>query len=140
MNDLISFVSRHMGFPYVAGANGPDSFDCWGWAQTLQREGFGRHIEAITEPPTTARELMEFVKNHAARTHWEEVPTPVHGGLVEMAHNSRPFHIGVYLDIDGGGITHSVPNIGVTFDSILTLRATGWRKFTFHDWRGQHPA
>ncbi len=140
MTDLMSFITGNMGKPYEPGANGPDSFDCWGWAQALQREGFGRTIETIKEPPTTARELMEFVKTHSARKLWTAVETPVHGGLVEMAHNSRPFHIGVYLDIDGGGITHSVPNIGVTFDSILSLRATGWRRFTYHDWRGQHPA
>lgn len=136
MNDVIAFVEANMGKPWQVGANGPDRFDCWGWAQALQREGFGREIATIAEPPTNSRDLIEFVRSHPARKQWREVPAPVHGGLVELAHNSRPFHIGVYLDIDGGGISHAMHGAGVTYDTILSLRAAGWRRFVFHEWNG----
>lgn len=133
---LIELVQNNLGKPWRVGTNGPDAFDCWGWAQFVQHNGFHRYIETISEPPANPRELIEFVKNHAARKSWREVSKPVHGGLVELAHNTRPFHIGVYLDIDGGGITHAAPRIGVTFDTVLALRAAGWRRFTFHEYIG----
>lgn len=136
MIDIPTFLIANMGKAWEAGANGPDKFDCWGWSQALERECFGRVVEDILEPPTKTRDLIEFVKNHAARKHWAEVPTPIHGGLVELAHNNRPFHIGVFLDIDGGGISHAAPGVGVTFDTLLALKASGWRRFVFHDWIG----
>lgn len=133
---LAEYIIARLGKPWRAGANGPDEFDCWGWAQALERDGFDRTIETIAEPPTNPRDLIEFVRSHPARKQWRETPTPVHGGLVELAHNSRPFHIGVYLDIDGGGISHAAPGVGVTYDSIIALRAAGWRRFVFHEWNG----
>ena len=53
-----------------------------------------------------------------------------------MAHNRHPFHVGVWLDLDGGGILHSARNVGVTFDAPLNLRAAGWRRFVYHRWIG----
>jgi hypothetical protein len=133
---MIEFIESQLGKPWEKGAAGPDAYDCWGWAEVLQRVAFGREIGTIAEPPEDKRALIEFVKAHAARKNWRQVETPVHGGLVELAHNSRPFHIGVYLDIDGGGISHATAGVGVTFDTILALRAAGWRRFVFHEWSG----
>lgn len=136
MTELIPFIEARLGLPWVKGAAGPDAFDCWGWAEVLERECFGREIGTIAEPPLNTRELIEFVKAHPARKNWRQCDEPVHGGLVELAHNSRPFHIGVFLDIDGGGISHATAGVGVTFDTILALRASGWRRFVFHEWIG----
>lgn len=137
MQEAIDLIERYMGTPWKPGANGDEYFDCWGWAQKVQREAFAREILTIAEPPTEITQLIAFVKSHPARKQWREVSKPVHGGLVELAHNSRPFHIGVFLDIDGGGITHAAPRSGVTFDTVLALQAAGWRRFVFHEWNDQ---
>lgn len=129
-------INELIGLPWVVGAEGPDAYDCWGLARTVQREMFQREMPRISEPPVDVRSLVKFVREHRARTQWREVPGPVHGGLVEMAHGRHPFHIGVYLDIDGGGILHSVNPAGVCWDLEITLRASGWRRFTYHDWTG----
>lgn len=127
-------VAPLIGLPWEIGAEGPHAYDCWGLARMIQREVFGREVPAVTEPPESTRALMRFIKEHAERSNWRRVEEPSHGCMVEMAHNSHPFHIGVFLDIDGGGIVHSMRGQGVCWDRVATLRLSGWRRINFHEW------
>lgn len=131
------FIASLMGKPHVPGAEGPDAYDCWGVAKTVQRELFHRELPSIKAPPTDIRMLVAFVREHMARDQWKVAEIDRQNGqLVELAHGKHPFHIGVYLDIDGGGILHSLAGIGVAFDRPIVLTASGWRKFIYHDWIG----
>lgn len=127
-------VSDLIGLPYVVGAQGPNEFDCWGLAKEVQKRLFNRDMPSIEDPPTDLHNLMNFIKKHPARRQWLKSKGPKHGQLVELAHGKHPFHIGVYLNIDGGGLIHSVNPLGVCFDRIPALEAAGWRKFIYHDW------
>jgi hypothetical protein len=144
MSDL-DYLNGLLGLPWQRGAAGPQAYDCWGLVVEVERALFGRTLPMIAEPPETKEELQAFVALHAARKQWCVVERPVHGGVVEMSHQGDPFHIGVYLDVDGGGIFHSVSPSprggptrlgGVRFDPILKLQASGWRRFVYHDWNG----
>jgi len=127
-------IEQLIGKPYEPGAQGPDSYDCWGLAKKVQKTLFNREMPSIKDPPTNLKTLIRFVKNHEARGQWIKSDGPKHGQLVELAHGKNPFHIGVYLDIDGGGLIHSVNPLGVCFDRLATLEAAGWRRFVYHDW------
>lgn len=132
--DEIQFIESLLGKPHIPGANGPDAYDCWGAAQVIQKRLFNRNMPDIKDPPTDIRRLMVFIHNHEARSQWVRADTKRHGQLVELAHGNHPFHIGVYLDVEGGGIIHSLANIGISWDRELTMKAAGWRKFVYHDW------
>lgn len=137
MNEL-DFILPLVGKPYKQGAAGPDFYDCWGLAQVVQRGLFGREMPTIESPPSDndPRTMIRFIRDHHARKQWRQVDGPGHGRLVEMCRSSLPFHIGVYLEIDGGGILHSAQGIGVGFDPLNTMVVTGWRGLTFHEWIG----
>lgn len=127
-----------LGLPWRRGAMGPRAYDCWGLACHLQRVLFGREMTAIPDPPDgrDRAALERFVSEHPARLQWRQVDRPVQGAIVELANDQHPWHIGVYLTIDGGRIVHSQRSTGVTIDSIVGLKGAGWRKFVFHDWNG----
>lgn len=132
-----ALVENLLGRPWRRGAKGPDAFDCWSLVQHIQRELAGREVVTAEEPPPeNLRPLAEYVANHPARTQWRRIDEPEHLCVVEMAHYENPFHVGVYLDIAGKGqVIHCAPGIGVTVDTMLTLRALGWRRFFFNAWR-----
>ena len=135
-HEELAFVNSLIGLPYKKGAQGQEEYDCWGVAAVIEQRLFGRTMPPISDPPENIRELMEFVVEHPVRKLWKMIDGPVHGSLVEMSRNRDPFHIGVYLDVDDGGIIHSSNSGGVCWDRQVTLAASGWRRFTYHDWIG----
>lgn len=131
-------IAELIGKPYLVGTKGPDKFDCWGLAQYVQRKLFDRNMPTIDQPPTdnSPKTMMRFIRDHEARRQWKRIDEPKHGSLVEMSRSNLPFHIGVYLDIDRGGVLHCAQGIGVGFDPLILLPNAGWRGLTYHDWIG----
>jgi len=133
MIDIVEVVENVLGVRYESGSMGPKTFDCWGLVRYIQREGFGRDLQSIVPPSENVRELIKFIRAHPEHKNWKKSDVPVHGGLVEMSNSTHPHHIGVYLDIDGGGIVHcSVA--GVTFDPVIALTCSGWRSLIYYEY------
>lgn len=135
-SDELDFVNSLMSLPWVNGAEGPDSFDCWGLVKVVQKRLFGRDLPSIRINAEDLREVIREVATTSARAPWTRCLLPVHGGIVEMTSGRHPFHVGVYLDIDSGGILHCERNAGVCFDRIVALEASGWRRFQYNEWKG----
>jgi cell wall-associated NlpC family hydrolase len=131
----IEFINSLIGKSYEIGASGPESYDCWGLVKVVQKELFDRNLPDISQSPSSLKNLIVFVREHSARKEWRVSENKFqHGQLVEMSKNENPFHIGVYLDYDGGGILHALGKIGVCFDKPQFMQLMGWRKMVFHDW------
>lgn len=134
MRDVLTVAQEVLGKPYKTGAMGPVEFDCWGLVRYIQIEAFDRQASLILPPSDNVRDIVKFMRNHPEHKNWVRSDKPVHGGIVEMSNSIHPHHIGVYLDIDGGGILHSSV-AGVTFDPIIVLECSGWRSFIFYDYK-----
>jgi hypothetical protein len=63
----------------------------------------------------------------AFRDTWRAHDIPQDGDLVEMRSHGRANHVGVYLDIDGGGVLHCQQGPGVCFDPLSDIKLMGWR-------------
>lgn len=133
----IEVLTPLLGRPYALNGVAPKSFDCWGLARYLQREIFGHDLDAVVSDSLDLRVLVRTIRDHPERRNWAPVDRPTHGALVEMSHSRHPHHIGVFLDVDGGGIAHCYAPAGVSFDPIVALKAAGWRRFTHYEWVGQ---
>jgi hypothetical protein len=130
----IAFVRRVLDKPYVAGAQGPDAYDCWSLARICQKELFERELPVALVDPHQLRHLIETIEHSAVHDSWPETSEPAHGALVTMAHARFPSHIGVWLDLDGGGVLHTLEHAGVAFEVPLSLRAVGWGHLRFHNY------
>lgn len=131
------FVNSLIGLPWRSGATGPDAYDCWGLAQAVQARLFLRQLPSF--PHVDAENVRAVVREIATSSHrkqWMRADGPSHGSLVELSSGRHPYHVGVYLDVDGGGILHSQNPAGVCFDRIATLEAAGWRRFAYNEWIG----
>lgn len=134
--ESLAYVNSLVGKSWEIGAHGPEEFDCWGLVWAVQKNVFGRELPRVENPPTdNLRHLMKFIAVHPARKQWK-VGQKHHGALVEMAYSDVTFHVGVFLDVDGGGIIHSQRRVGVCWDRESALLAAGWRKFVYHEWIG----
>jgi hypothetical protein len=77
--------------------------------------------------------LLKTAQTESLR--WESLPSPEALCGVAMAANSRISHVGLWLDIDGGGILHSNRASGVVFQSLATIRQNGIQNFKFYKFK-----
>lgn len=122
-----SALSPLIGLPWIAGARGPEAYDCWGLFLAVQRQHFGRDLPQIPIDALNLRAVLAAFNGHPERQRWQPTSAAEEGDAVLMRQSRYPVHIGVWLDIDGGGVLHAVRHAGVVFQTLAALDAHGWR-------------
>lgn len=121
--------AQYVGTPWVAGAQGPDEFDCMAFFRFVQQRHFGIEVPQIIAPDyDDPLALSSMFTDHPERQRWTQVTKPFHGCAVLVR---RPMHIGVWIDVDGGGVLHCVRGAGVVFthDSAWLTSGFGRREY-----------
>lgn len=121
-------VNRYIGLPWVAGARGPAQFDCWGLLAHVQTRYFGRSMPVLTALGGAAREAHD---SRVRSGEWETVDQPFHGAGVLMRGGDDP-HVGVWLELQGGGVLHAMERFGVIWTPRSALRLQGFSRLTFY--------
>ena len=103
---IVDFALQYVGYPYVYGTAGPDTFDCSGFTSYVYAH-FGY---------TLNRSSRDQVSNGVAVTKDQLQP----GDLVFFSTNgSYPTHVGLYIG-DGNIVHASTPQDGVKISSLET--------------------
>ena len=116
-----------IGRPWQAGGRGPDAFDCWGMVRFCWREHFGIEVPEIPVDAADLRRVLDAFRDHPERRRWRLVAEPREGDAVLMRQSRLPVHVGLWLDVDGGGVLHAARTIGVAFQRPGALDLQGWR-------------
>lgn len=135
---MTHWAAQYIGLPYrqdgegpARGAEGgtPDreswSFNCWSLFRVVQARHYGRTVPVIADPGTAVGRARLF-RRHPELRRWRRVSRPRDGDGVKMTCAESPLHVGVWLDVDGGGVLHCREE-GVTFQSPRLLRVSGVR-------------
>lgn len=114
------WAASYVGLPWVAGALGPDAFDCWGLVRHVQKQHHGRdlahlQIAADVDQWRTVREIVQA-------SGWRRVAdTPREGDVVLMLNwQGRP-HVGTAVQAQGLRLLHAMESHGVQIDRIDDL-------------------
>lgn len=118
-----------VGLPYKEGSFGPDDFNCWGLLNFVQREYF--NVTMPIAPLGDAEGCLALAKNCLETEVWARVEIPQHGDGALMRGGNDP-HVGVYLEIDGGGILHALEGEGVVFTHLPSLNHCGFGRTTYY--------
>lgn len=127
MSVVAAELTGLIGLPWVAGARGPEAYDCWGLFLAVQRQHFGRDLPEIPVDALDLRAVLDAFTAHPERRRWQPVSAAEEGDAVLMRQSRYPVHIGLWLGIDGGGVLHAVRHAGVVFQTLAALNAHGWR-------------
>jgi cell wall-associated NlpC family hydrolase len=122
-------ANRYIGKPWVSGAHGSDSFDCWGLLGWVQEHYFGYVMPELPAMPDETRALYH---DQLASGAWRIVPRPIHGCGVLLRDGDRP-HVGVYLRHDGGGVLHATEGVGVIYTPRQHLKMLGYPRATWYE-------
>lgn len=132
INQELHWAFGYLGRPWVNGAQGPDAFDCWSFFRHIQSTHFGIDVPIYAIDANNFRAVAETILAADERSAWISVPLPTEGCAVLMAHAKYPSHVGVWLDVDGGGVLHCVRGEGVVFSSISSLKTCGWGRVEYY--------
>lgn len=120
---------EYVGLPYKEGGETPEGFNCWGLLRYVLRYNFGVIIPNVPIHDATAS--VQWFVNGVRAGEVIELPGPVHGAGVLLRGGDAP-HVGVYLDIDGGGVLHALEDLGVVFSPMDSLRVLGYSRLKYY--------
>lgn len=126
------FANKYIGRQWVAGAQGPDSFDCWGFVRYALKHEYGYDVPQVNVNPECLRDVLHAFRTDLAFQAFVEVEKPQDGDVVLMRQAKNPVHCGLWLEIDGGGVLHCVRESGVVFQNIRSLNLSGWYLHSFY--------
>jgi hypothetical protein len=115
--------------------------DCWEFVRQLELAVYNIELPEIlvdydSDDSKQTRHIKQFraITTHKEREHWHAITSPRGGCLVTMSHNITPYHIGVWVELDGGAVAHYLPELGMQFQTIMRAKAAGWRGLTFYEY------
>jgi cell wall-associated NlpC family hydrolase len=135
-----AYLNSLIGTPYRKNAKGPDAYDCWHLAVTVEDRMFGRVAPTVVVPANADWSWMiEQFTSHPELGNWVELLQPNNGlinasdgAIVLMARTKQPAHCGVYLERERK-ILHADERDGVVLQDIPTLRAQSWSRLRFYE-------
>jgi len=114
----------YLGHPWIKGQH-----ECGHFFVRVQLEQFGIATEVIDADALSVLSCVRALNgDHPEFRNWPEVSKSDsrEGDCVQMSHSKYPHHIGIWVEVDGGGVLHCVEGAGVVFSTRQALRVAGW--------------
>lgn len=130
------WASNLIGLPYaVAGCDPGEGFNCWSFVRYVQYRFYGRTLPEIPNSEHYA-DIVRTFRDHPERERWDITGQPHDGDLVLLSRRNHPCHIGIFLNVDGGGILHCASQVGVEFAKLSAVAFGGWHINGFFRFNG----
>lgn len=128
----LHWAFSYIGTPWKNGAQGPDAYDCWSFFRFVQKKHFNLEVPPVFVDADNFRAVAKEMQKEEMHDGWSSVDRPSEGCAVLMAHSKHPSHVGIYLEVDGGGVLHCVRGEGVVFSTLSSLKISGWGRVEFY--------
>jgi hypothetical protein len=120
------WAAAYIGKPWVAGADGPDAYDCLGLVRAVYRQQFAIDIPRVDANAHSLLSCARAFRYFPAYDRFARMTAPRELDALQMSHAREPHHVGIWLDVDGGGLLSALEGIGVVFQSRAALAAGNW--------------
>ena len=118
---MTHWAELYIGDSWVAGEH-----DCWGFVRRVYSEQFSIDVPVVDVDSHDLRAGIRAFDGHPERARWQETAVMRDGDAVLMGQGQRAHHVGIWCDVDGGGVVHAIVGAGVVFQSRTALELAGW--------------
>ena len=115
------WAEKYIGKPWING-----KYDCWGLVREVYKNELGVELSPIVTDATNIKEVLCEFKKSTNYNKLQKTFNLLDKVIVVLTQNKYPCHVGIYADVDGGGILHNLQGIGVVFQKIPDLEMNGW--------------
>jgi len=122
-----SEFEQYIGLPWST-----EEYDCMSFVRKIQADHFDIEMPVISIPDyDDVRGLVGLMNGHAENQNWFPIQIPMHGDLVLIR---TPMHLGIWINVDGGGVLHCVRGAGVVYtkDSHWSTSGFGRKQYLRH--------
>jgi cell wall-associated NlpC family hydrolase len=123
-------MHNHWAVPYI-GLSFDHVADCWGLCRTVWKDRFGLEVADVACDRDDARDVGDAFTTRRGIVS-RPVGEPFEGVAVYMTSARLPHHIGIYVDVDGGGVLHAMRTPGVIFTRMRMLGTLGFRVLGYY--------
>lgn len=127
---IMHWASQYLGQPWIQHEN-----DCWAFFRRVSENHFNRHLSIIELDTSNVKTCVDNLLNHPELHSWLKTEQPKEGDAVLMSKSKAPTHVGMWLDVDGGGILHCVKGAGVIFTKFTLLHLIGFNVTGFYSYK-----
>lgn len=122
-------VHALLEIPYKEGGTGDGGYNCWGFLDHCLVLYFGKKLPAIPigDPDGVRTEFKGMMESG----YCSQVQSPEHGDPVLLRGGDHP-HVGIYLNLDGGGVLHCLEGAGVVWTPARDLSRAGYARRTYY--------
>lgn len=122
----------YLGKPWVAGAFGPAAFDCWGLLCDIYEKRRGLTLPRYAEIRRGDSKAMAQAAVIETLERWRKLDAPEDLCGVGMAQAPNDiFHVGIYLELDGGMVMHSQRCSGCIIQPLAVVMRN-WQHLSFY--------
>lgn len=122
-------MNEYIGIPWKKDGNGPDAYNCWTFLAHMQRVHFGVEMPLVTPGDAAGSAAVHEARLRSGE--WVIVKQPKHGDGCLLKGGMSP-HVGLYLDIENGGVLHCMEGAGVVFTPFNDLSRSGYARAIFY--------
>lgn len=127
-----------LGKPWVSGARGPEAFDCWGLLVAVYAACKGVTLPCYPGIEEVGAVSVARMLENGIQA-WRPLGEPENLCGVGLSAGKHIHHVGLWLDLDGGGVLHCASGRGVTFQNPASLRNNGLSCLTFYAYDSSPP-
>lgn len=137
MHWAAQYILHNPPIKWESGAQGPLAYDCWSFFRMIQKKHFSRDVPIVEVDADKGEEVRAAFRNGRMYEGWEEVDIPRNGDGVVFLGGEDNDHVGIWLDVDMGGILHCIRKSGVVFTRREVVRRMGWGRVEFYRYQGE---
>ena len=115
------WAEKYIGKPWING-----EYDCWGLVREVYKNELGVELSPIVTDATSLREVLCEFKKSVNYNKLSSDDKLLDKHITVLTQNKYPCHVGIYADIDGGGVLHNMQGVGVIFQKLPDLKMNGW--------------
>ncbi len=130
------WLKQYIGKLWVAGTYGPSTFDCWGLVWHVSKYCYGREIPKYQNGFKLGQNgRAELIKLETAM-HFVQIEKPEDGCFVGLGNGRGIYHVGIYVEADGGLVLHCYNKGRTVAESLVSIKCCGFSKIEFYRWQG----
>lgn len=125
------WVNDYLNKSFEELAYGPEKFDCFGLVWHVNKHQNNTELPRFDSIDYQIDRINAEINSQALSADWQKVTTPQEFDCVVMRRAGEAYHVGVWLDVDGGKVLHATQK-GILCNDLGGLHRMSFNNISYY--------